>query len=448
MTDISVDCGALRPTEQRMYLQFFHFERMPFETVPDPRFYFPTPQHDEAGAALNFGVKHARGLTVLVGRAGCGKTLLARKLLGDLDARSRTVLLHHPPETGRDLMESVCRGFAVRFARTQTTGELIERLHSLALAGSPDQVPLTVVLDDAHRMTPETLEWVCALAALETATTRLVQLVLLGQPQLLSALDEPGLEALRQRIFCVRRLVPFDHSDTRRYIEHRLRYAGARAPLFSDDAVERIHSFSGGIPRVINQVADNALITAFATAAPQVDASSVDEVCRNMLNLEVDLPTAVSTANPAPRRHSSQFPVRVTASARQNDVKTGKAPRGDGLVPVVESTPLVPVPDDPPNPIAVVPASTTVKRRRAAEPAPAPTANPSPRKPRTRRKTDPSPVAARLEALADGQQALENAMAEARQWIGLVEDTVRSPSTDDAESPDTPSPRPSPKDSA
>ncbi|NOT00560.1 MAG: AAA family ATPase [Phycisphaerales bacterium] len=400
-----------------MYLKFFQLERMPFETVPDPRFLFATPEHQEAMAALTFGVQHARGLTVVTGRAGCGKTLLARRLLETLGSQARTAVLQHPPESGRELIEGVCRGFGVRFVKTHATGELIERLQSLALSTSPSEHALAVVIDEAHRLSPETLEWVCALATMETPTARLMQLVLLGQPELLVTLNEPGLEALRQRIFCVRRVSPLDESGTRGYIDHRLRCAGARTELFTNDAVGRIHVISGGIPRVINQVADNALITAFAATVPLIHGPVVDEVCGHMMNLGLNQHAQVPIADGhgGPRMDDLGSPGSIRH--REYDFRSGDAVR-------VKTADQQDSRTRSSSPASAAPARATAsrvdagaKRRRNGAPAREPFVAARDGKARSRRVAAAHPIDGRLDVLARGQRTLADAIAEARRLL-------------------------------
>ena len=284
-----------------MYCSFFQLERMPFANTPDPRFFFVTADHEEALAALSYGVTQQRGITLVTAKSGCGKTMLGRMLLESFGRGAPALTITNAPENGRDLIISVCRGLSVRFAAEDSTAELIERLHSALISGFGMEAPVAVIIDEAHRLSPGTLDQVCSLANMETTTTRLLQIVLLGQPELMATLRDPRFEQLRQHIFCVRQLQPLDLDKTRCYIRHRLECAGAGSTdFFRQEAADLIHHRSGGVPRIINQLADNALLSAFGGSKTHVDRQTVADMLAQMMDLSSPVPpTPMQLNDPA-----------------------------------------------------------------------------------------------------------------------------------------------------
>lgn len=271
-----------------VYCKHFRLERMPFDNTPDPAFFFKTPEHEEALAALCYGVTQRRGMTLVTGAPGSGKTMLGRMLVETLHADPNTVTITHPPEDGRDLLQTICRGFGVRFLAAHSSGELIERLHATLSVGYHDSAPRLIVLDEAQNLSMDVLDHVCMLGNLETTTAKLLQIVMLGQPEVLTSLCDPRLEQLRQRLFCVRQISPLDEEQAGQYMRHRLECAGAEeVNLFDEEAIALIFKRSGGVPRIINQFADNAMLAAFGASKHIIDGQIVTDVVREMMNLQV-----------------------------------------------------------------------------------------------------------------------------------------------------------------
>ena len=269
-----------------MYREFFQLDRMPFENTADPYFFFSGDEHCEALAALTYGARQQRGVTLVTARAGCGKTLLGRMLLESLGTECQAVPIDHCPAGGRELVASVARGCGIPITGAESAGELYERLHATLLPNRPHDRPTVVVVDEAHRLTTEVLEHLCMLAGMETAEAKLLQIALLSEPGICYSLKEPCLEQLSQRVFCAKQLHPFDAGSGVRYIRHRLERAGA-APgeLITTEAAALIQERSGGIPRLINQMADNALLVAYGAGQRRVDDRVVSEALSQMLSL-------------------------------------------------------------------------------------------------------------------------------------------------------------------
>ncbi len=267
-----------------MYLAHFHLERMPFDNTPDPRFFFMTSDHEEALAALRYGVAQERGFTAVTGLPGCGKTLLGQMLVASLRLTADVVTVTHTPDDAHDLLTTLCRAFGVRFRAAHTTGELVDRFRHALIAQRHEGRLAVVVLDEAQNLSLELLEHLRMLGNIELDTAKLLQFVLLGQPELTALLLDPRLDQLRQRIFCWRTVEPLSGADVRRYIDHRLRIAGAgERRLFSDDACDLVHERARGIPRMINQIADNSLLVAYSASRNEVDRQTVADALQQMM---------------------------------------------------------------------------------------------------------------------------------------------------------------------
>jgi general secretion pathway protein A len=263
-----------------MYTDFFKLDRSPFEITPDPFFLFSTRKHKEALAALYYGVRQRKGFVVLSGEVGTGKTLLIRCLLQlckgtDIASayifNSRLSTLEFLQYAATDLGLS---------PSGKSKGEILHELNRFLLVRHQKKLTTMMVVDEAHHLSTEVMEEIRLLTNLETAEEKLLQIVLVGQSELSDKLDSYELRQLKQRIALRAYLDPLDFENTKGYIQCRLQLAGA-APdnrLFSDETIAKIHHFSRGIPRLINTISDNALLTAFARQLPDVPPDIIDEV--------------------------------------------------------------------------------------------------------------------------------------------------------------------------
>lgn len=283
-----------------MYRSFFGLTHRPFENTPDPRFYFGTPDHGEALAALQYGVTHRRGVTLITGRPGVGKTMVAGMLAASVGDRMRMVTVSHGPQDVRDFFESVCRGVGVRFSSVHSTGEIVERLRATLVASYQDNATMVLVVEDAHRLPVVVLEAISVLCGLENPSSKLMQIVLLAEPSISGVLCEGVLEPLRQAIYCVKNLRPMTRDETGGYIHHRLGCAGlSEANIFSEEAIDLIYRRAGGRARLVNQICDNCLLMAFGASQRQVDGSLVDEVLVQMMTLYLPGEDAMSSGGDA-----------------------------------------------------------------------------------------------------------------------------------------------------
>ncbi len=248
-----------------MYWEDLGFNEQPFALTPNPDFLFLSANHQEAFAHLLYGIDNRVGFIVLSGEVGTGKTTLIRTLLNQLDPDNhRTALIFNPTLSPSGLLQEIIREFGLTdFSREPS--ELIERLNQFLLAENEADRTVLLVIDEAQNLSPEVLEQIRLISNLETERAKLIQIILVGQPELKSLLAREDLRQLNQRITVNYHLEPMGFNDTDAYIMHRIRIAanGSEPLKFSTAAVRRIYSFSRGLPRLINAACDRALLIAY-----------------------------------------------------------------------------------------------------------------------------------------------------------------------------------------
>lgn len=266
-----------------MYQRFYGLRDLPFELTPNPGYLFFSARHREALSNLEYGLSSAKALTVLVGEAGTGKTTLLRAALESERCRNvRCVLVNNPALSRSEFIEMLAHRFELGEEAAQSKTALLEHLE-LALRERRTRGEITaLVIDEAQSLSVELLEEVRLLANIETATEKLLPLVLAGQPELAARLNDPALRQLKQRVALRCELPSLELSETAAYISTRIKTAGGEASrLFTREAVMLIHEFSRGIPRTISVMCDNALLGGLAVGRRPVDREIVSEVCRD-----------------------------------------------------------------------------------------------------------------------------------------------------------------------
>ena len=258
-----------------MYLDFYQLQQKPFALTPNTQLYFNQHSHREALNTMLVALKHSEGFIKIVGEVGTGKTLLCRKLLSMLDDSFIAAYIPNPYLTPEELKSFVAEELGIKFDRRIPSYKLLSiiyrRLMQLAKLGKQ----VVLVVDEAQAMPRETIESLRLLTNLETEQRKLLQVVLLGQPELDSLLNRPDLRQLKQRIVFADRLVPLSHKGTIKYISYRLRAAGCKTQLFNRTALRLLAFASGGVPRLINILAHKALLCAYGKGDPQVTARHV-----------------------------------------------------------------------------------------------------------------------------------------------------------------------------
>ncbi len=281
-----------------MYESFFGFKECPFNVTPDPRFIFFSRQHTEAFSSLLYGIESRKGFIAVTGEIGAGKTTLCRLLLEKLKGRAKTSLILNPNLSESEILLSVVEDFGVGVRRSlypqnvEKDSNLVilppvsgnkkryfDLLNRFLLHEFEQGSNAVLIVDEAQDLKPRALEQIRLLSNLETDKHKLIQIILVGQPELRDTLNSPNLEQLRQRIVVSYHLRNLDLNDTKAYIIHRLRVVGWMEEMLSIDAsaFEAIYRCTEGIPRLINVLCDRTLLSAYAKGARAVNASNVEE---------------------------------------------------------------------------------------------------------------------------------------------------------------------------
>lgn len=268
-----------------MYKKFFGLTRNPFELSPDPYFLFPTLRHNEALASICHGVLRHKGIIVVTGEVGTGKTLLVRCLL-ELLRRKQIASAHvfNPCLSAVEFLRYIAGDLGVKVGN-QDKGSILLELNHFLIGRYRSGLTAVLVVDEAQNLEPELLEEIRLLTNLETSQQKLLQILLVGQPELDLKMDSPQLRQLKQRIALRCQLEPLDDTEAKGYILRRLERAGANSQasaMFPDKTVESVYRHSCGIPRLINTICENALIAAYAQKSLQVTSEMVDEVAKDL----------------------------------------------------------------------------------------------------------------------------------------------------------------------
>jgi len=280
-----------------MYNSYFGFRESPFSVTPDPRFFYTNPVYLEAFATLRYGIEAKKGFIVITGEVGTGKTTLLRKLLRNLADTVHSVFVFNSCLSFPELLQLTLQDLGLT-PKTQSKVAMLQELNDYLIKQLNQGHTVTMLIDEAQNLSDEVLENLRLLSNLETDQEKLIQIVLMGQPELHAKLAQPHLRQLKQRVAVQCRLNPLMDNEVRPYIDSRLMAAGYEGKdLFHPDAVERIAYYSKGIPRVINIICDNALLSAYAESQQRVYADKIDRVARD---LELPLDPTVTEIRDVP----------------------------------------------------------------------------------------------------------------------------------------------------
>ena len=301
-----------------MYASYFGLRQKPFNTTPDPRFLYTNRCYQEAYATLLYGIAERKGFIALTGEVGTGKTTLLRRLMDSVNPTIKVVFVYNTTVTFDELVEFICGELDIAVSGLARVARL-QALNRFLLAEAKGGSTVVLLLDEAQNLSSEALENLRLISNLETATDKLLQIVLVGQPELEAKLADPALRQVTQRIAIRFRLEPLDDSEVEPYIDYRLRVVGrSRKDLFSDKAIRTLVRHVNGIPRLINVICDNALALAYATDRPRVDDQMIESVLSDLRLRPPDprpAPRAAEAGRREPPAHRPAWPAWARAAS-------------------------------------------------------------------------------------------------------------------------------------
>ncbi len=272
-----------------MYARYFGLKQQPFSIAPDPRYLFMSERHREALAHLLYGVRGGGGFVLLTGEIGAGKTTVCRCFLEQIPKRCNVAYIFNPKLTVEELLKSICAEFRVPYEHTgpgaPTVKDYVDALNEYLLRTHAVGQNNVLIIDEAQNLSTDVLEQLRLLTNLETNERKLLQIVLIGQPELRAMLAKPELQQLAQRVIARYHLEALSESETLQYVRHRLNVAGLSRPVpFDRPSLKRIYTYSHGVPRRINLLCDRALLGAYANGKTAVDVDTVDRAAREVLD--------------------------------------------------------------------------------------------------------------------------------------------------------------------
>ena len=272
-----------------IYQQYFALSCEPFSIVPDPGFLYPSSQHRQAVAHLKYGLDREGGFVLLTGEVGTGKTTLTRTLIKRLPAHVRVAYVLNSTFDAADVLASICQELGIKLSKsskTSLTKNCVDALNADLIESHAEGKKTLVVIEEAQNLSPEVLEILRLLSNLETATHKLLHILLVGQPELLETLAQKDQRQLNQRVVARFHLLPLAKTDVANYVNHRLHPAGANRAIFESSAMTALFKLTQGVPRLINLICHHALLAAYATGAKTVSAKLVKAAAVEIFDIE------------------------------------------------------------------------------------------------------------------------------------------------------------------
>ncbi len=266
-----------------MYEPFFGLREKPFRMTPDTRYFYLSTRHNEALNHMIYAIEERRGFVVITGEIGCGKTTLSRVLFQRLDPMTKTAIIRNTHLSAKDLVAMTVEELEIPYKPGSTKTQLISQLNEYLVEQLRHNNNVVLLIDEAQNLKPAVLEEVRMLSNLETETEKLIQIILMGQPELKPKLWLKELTQLRQRVTLHYHLTPLDMTETAGYVNHRLHVAGANGtPIFNPEALERIFHYTGGVPRLVNSLCDRALLHGYVGESKVITGVMINEVSKEL----------------------------------------------------------------------------------------------------------------------------------------------------------------------
>ncbi len=272
-----------------IYQQYFALSCEPFSIVPDPGFLYPSSQHRQAVAHLKYGLDREGGFVLLTGEVGTGKTTLTRTLIKRLPAHVRVAYVLNSTFDAADVLASICQELGIKLpksSKTSLTKNCVDALNADLIESHAEGKKTLVVIEEAQNLSPEVLEILRLLSNLETATHKLLHILLVGQPELLETLAQKDQRQLNQRVVARFHLLPLEKTDVANYVNHRLHHAGANRAIFESSAMTTLFKLTQGVPRLINLICHHAMLAAYATGTKTVSAKLVKAAAVEIFDIE------------------------------------------------------------------------------------------------------------------------------------------------------------------
>uniref|UniRef100_UPI001E40D9BF ExeA family protein n=1 Tax=Pelomonas sp. KK5 TaxID=1855730 RepID=UPI001E40D9BF len=284
-----------------LYAKFFGLQAEPFSIAPDPRYLFMSERHRDALAHLLYGLRGGGGFVLLTGEIGAGKTTVCRCFLEQIPENCRVAYIFNPKLTVGELLRTICDEFRIEVRQpsegddTASVKRYVDALNAFLLEGHATGRNSVLIIDEAQNLAPEVLEQLRLLTNLETSERKLLQIILIGQPELRTMLARPELEQLAQRVIARFHLGALSEPETAQYVHHRMGIAGGAGAPFDAAALKRVHQLSRGVPRRVNLLCDRALLGAYAQGRKRVDLKTLEQAAREVFDDDV-------AATPTPSR--------------------------------------------------------------------------------------------------------------------------------------------------
>ena len=270
-----------------MYTGFFGLTSQPFSIAPNPEFMYLGTRHTEALAHLRYGLGEAGGFVLLTGEVGTGKTTVSRCLLAELPENTQVAFILNPTLSELELLAAICDELKIRYKKTDASLKMLtDKITAKLLKNHQSNINTILIIDEAQHLQPAVLEQLRLLTNLETNTKKLLQVILIGQPELQQLLQRQDLRQLAQRITARYHLMPLTLAEVAFYVQHRLAVAGCSRPVFTQSAINKLFQLSGGIPRLLNLLCDRAMLGGYSQQKALIDAKLVEQAGQEILAIK------------------------------------------------------------------------------------------------------------------------------------------------------------------